>query len=274
VPGPVRLGIVGGRGAMGTLLHRFFEDRDWEVRVSDIGTELDNPALARWADVVLFSVPLKLTPAVIREVLPWTRPGQLLVDVASLKTESLAAMMESESDVLGLHPMFGPPVASLQNQTVVVCRGRGSGDDRLLDLLRGAGMRLKEASPQEHDRMMSIIQVLIHLHAISLGRTLRELGVDIQESLQWTSPIYRLELTMVGRLFSQDPGLYAAIAELNPHAQDVVGKALESMQWYAAQVRDGEFGAFIEDFRNTANFLGDFRFEAQVLSKLLIRHLP
>ena len=122
--------------------------------------------------------------------------------------------------------------------------------------------------------MMSIIQVLVHFHAICLGRTLRELGVDIVESLSWTSPIYRLELTMVGRIFAQDPELYAAIEELNPHSAEVVAQARESIRHVAGLVETGDFEAFVEDFKSTSDFLGGFCSEAQFLSKELIRHLP
>jgi len=259
---------------MGRLFRRFFEDRDFDVRYSDVGSGVPTQELAAWADILFFAVPLKLTTAIIRQTVPWTRPGQLLIDLTSLKTDPMAAMMESECDVLGLHPMFGPPVPTFRGQTVIVCRGRGDRIGAIVDLLERAGMRIQESDPAEHDRMMSIIQVLVHFHTICLGRTLRELGVDVPGSLRWTSPIYRLELTMVGRLFAQDPELYAAIEELNPNAGAVVDKAAESVAFFADLVKRRDFEHFVEDFRATSEFLGDFTSEAQILSKALIRHLP
>ena len=62
--------------------------------------------------------------------------------------------------------------------------------------------------------------------------------------------------------------------ELNPHAIDVVDKATESVQFFSDCVRRGDFESFVEDFRSTSEFMGDFCAEAQILSKTLIRHLP
>jgi prephenate dehydrogenase len=259
---------------MGQLFRLFFADRGFDVRYTDVGRGIPIEELTAWADVLLFSVPLRETVRIIRSVVPLTRPQQLLLDVTSLKGDPVAAMMESECDVLGLHPMFGPPVPTFAGQTVIVCQGRGDRNGAIVQLLRDARMRVKEATPEEHDRMMSIIQVLVHFHTISLGRTLRELGVDIATSLEWTSPIYRLEMTMTGRLFAQDPELYAAIEELNPHAVEVIDKAAESIEFFRDCVKRGDFESFVNDFRATSEFMGEFCAEAQILSKTLIRHLP
>ena len=122
--------------------------------------------------------------------------------------------------------------------------------------------------------MMAVVQVLVHYSTLVMGEALRSNAVPVQRSLAFTSPIYRLELTMVGRLFAQDPELYAAIEELNPHARDVVAKAAESIRYFADLVARGDFESFVADFQKTAEFLGDFTSEAQILSKQLIRHLP
>lgn len=259
---------------MGQLFRLFFADRGFDVRYTDLNRGVPLEELTEWADILLFAVPLRQTVPIIEATVPLTREGQLLLDVTSLKRDPVAAMMKSDCDVLGLHPMFGPPVPTFAGQTVIVCQGRGDRNGAIVQLLRDARMRLKESTAEEHDRMMSIIQVLVHFHTICLGRTLRELGVDIGTSLEWTSPIYRLEMTMAGRLFAQDPELYAAIEELNPHALEVVDKAAESVQFFSDCVRTGDFESFVADFRATSEFMGDFCAEAQILSKTLIRHLP
>ena len=42
-------------------------------------------------------------------------------------------------------------------------------------------------------------------------------GVGVEDSLRYTSPIYRLELAFVGRLFAQDPDLYGEIIRTNSY---------------------------------------------------------
>ena len=58
---------------------------------------------------------------------------------------------------------------------------------------------------------MAMIQVLRHFSTIAYGNHLKEEAVDLAEITELSSPIYRLELAMVGRLFAQQPELYTEI---------------------------------------------------------------
>ncbi|MFP6599281.1 MAG: prephenate dehydrogenase dimerization domain-containing protein, partial [Deltaproteobacteria bacterium] len=73
-----------------------------------------------------------------------------------------------------------------------------------------------ESDPLTHDRMMAVVQVLVHFNTMVTGEALRLSGASIQESLAFTSPIYRLELAFIGRLFAQQPELYGEILMRNP----------------------------------------------------------
>ncbi len=49
----------------------------------------------------------------------------LLADLTSVKTAPMAKMMEiHQGAVVGLHPMFGPDIASMAKQVIAVCEGR------------------------------------------------------------------------------------------------------------------------------------------------------
>ncbi len=76
----------------------------------------------------------------------------------------------------------------------------------------GLGARGCTASaPLEHDQNMAFIQALRHFATFAYGLHLAEENVRLEQLLALSSPIYRLELAMVGRLFAQDPQLYADI---------------------------------------------------------------
>ena len=80
--------------------------------------------------------------------------------------------------------------------------------------------------------MMSIIQVLFHLTTMLAGRTLRKLGIDIYETMEYTSPIYRIEMNLAGRIFAQSPELYAAITQMNPNTGRIFSEFKESLEVY------------------------------------------
>ncbi len=73
----------------------------------------------------------------------------------------------------------------------------------------GLGARLHRISAVEHDQNMAFIQA-DRLCCFTTGCTWQE-NVQLEQLLALSSPIYRLELAMVGRLFAQDPQLYADI---------------------------------------------------------------
>jgi prephenate dehydrogenase len=210
--------------------------------------------------MVLFAVPLHKTVGIIRELVPYTRADQLLMDVTSLKVAPVRELLRSPASVLGLHPMFGGRITSFEGQSLVACPVRIDTEawNGLRDLFNLAGIRVKEVTPEEHDRMMSIIQVLFHMTTMLTGRVLRDLQVDIAETMDYTSPSYRLEINLLGRMFAQSGELYSAITQMNPYTKDILGllrQGLESYEeWYAAE----DLNSFVRDFERSAGHLGDF----------------
>ena len=112
---PPLVGIVGHAGAYGRWLARFLERRmGLQVRGSDIADPgSPTPAeLARQVDVLVFSVPIRRTVAVIESCIAHADGGEagaLWLDLTSIKQAPVAAMLGSRADVAGLHPMAAPP---------------------------------------------------------------------------------------------------------------------------------------------------------------------
>jgi prephenate dehydrogenase len=271
-PEDVSVGIVGGAGEMGALFRRFFEEAGYTVRISDRDTPLDNRELVKSSSIVLFAVPLHLTVDVIRELVPLVREDQLLLDLTSLKAAPVEAMLQSRASVVGLHPMFGGGVKSFAGQTLAACpvRIEDKAWRELRALFESSGMRVKECTPEQHDRMMSIIQVLFHMTTMMMGRVLRELDVDIFETLEYTSPSYRLEMDILGRIFAQNPSLYAAISQLNPHTPDIVEELKKALGLYEKWFREEDLDSFARDFEESARHLGDFCKEAYEESSIIL----
>ena len=212
--------VIGGHGGMGALMVRLFGDLGHQVLVVDLGTELTAAAAAEVADVVVVSVPIDATEPVIRAIGPRLRESAVLMDVTSIKEAPVAAMLAStRASVVGTHPMFGPHGIDFDRQKVVLCRGRGDeAFTRIKRLFETFGAETIEATAEEHDAQMALIQVLIHEKTIVLGSVLERVKADLARSLAFASPIYRTELAMIGRMFSQQAELYADILTVNPEA--------------------------------------------------------
>jgi chorismate mutase/prephenate dehydrogenase len=197
------------------------------------------------------------------------------MDVASIKQAPVEAMMRSsQASVLGTHPMFGPSVHSLQGQRVILCPGRGKEWEHWLrNMFHARGLVVRDAEPAAHDRAMAIVQVLVHYRTEVMGKTLARLGVSIEETLSYTSPIYLLELLMTARHFGQSWDLYASIGMSNPAAGDVTAAFIEAAREVRELIVRGDREGFERLFDETRGHFGTFTAEAMDLSSYLIDRL-
>ncbi|MFY8273133.1 bifunctional chorismate mutase/prephenate dehydrogenase [Pseudoalteromonas sp. SSDWG2] len=253
--------IVGGRGSMGQLFAKQLQRSGLEVRILDKQEQQRGQAeqIISGAKCVIVSVPINAVEKVV-EALPRLDDDALLVDITSVKEKPIAALKQKHSGpVLGLHPMFGPDISHWVKQTVVVCPGRPSASaDALIAQLKVWGCQLVQMSARKHDEAMQIIQVMRHLTTFVYGQFLARQEHSLQEIRDCSSPIYQLELMMVGRLFAQSPELYSDIML----AQfDRVEPLLEAYQNTYEQtlsmLRDRDKDALIAAFNDAKHFFSD-----------------
>jgi prephenate dehydrogenase len=227
------IGIIGGTGGIGRWFAEFFEQAGCTVHVSGQTNGLRPAEMAAACPVVIVSVPIGVTEAVIREVGPHMKKESLLMDLTSLKSGPIEAMLaSSSSEVIGLHPLFGPRVPSLEGQNIVLCPARG---ERWLpwvrDVLGGHGAKIVETTPARHDEVMAVVQALNHLDTIVLGLAIRKCGIS-QEILQtFSTPNFRGKLEMIDKVFSR-PELHAEIIAANPYTArliDLYGEILDKV---------------------------------------------
>jgi len=267
--------IIGGRGSMGRFFAKWFLQSDYDVRILDREDWAQVEALAAGVDLCLLAVPIDLTPAVAAQVAPHLPPACVLADITSLKGEPLEAMLRVHSGpVVGLHPLFGPATSSMDKQIVAFCPGRGAESVQwVLDQLSIWGNVLVEIPAQEHDEIMGIVQALRHFATFAFGQFLHSRRVPIFRTLELSSPIYRLELVMVGRLFAQDPSLYAEIVFATPERLALLKEYIQSMGRNLDLIERGDKAEFVARFRQIAEWFGPFSEQAMRESTFIVEKL-
>ncbi|MEZ8860646.1 bifunctional chorismate mutase/prephenate dehydrogenase [Vibrio sp. 10N.247.311.51] len=251
--------IVGGNGQLGGLFGRMFKLSGYEVKI--LGSQdwdkadeiLDN------AGLVVVTVPIHLTEGVIAKL--GNLPSDcILCDLTSIKSKPLQAMMNMHrGPVVGLHPMFGPDVPSLAKQVIVYSDGRGAESYQwLLNQFGIWGASLCQMDAAEHDHGMTLIQALRHFTSFAYGLHLSKENPNIDQLLTLSSPIYRLEIAMVGRLFAQDPNLYGDIILSSDENIEMI-RRFHSCFGEALQILDGKDKAkFVESFNQVSDWFGDY----------------
>lgn len=267
--------VVGGAGSMGRFFTSWFAQSDYEVRVLERNDWPRAKALAEGVELCLLAVPIDVTAEVARQIAPLLSPDCILADITSLKRRPLDAMLAAHpGPVVGLHPLFGPATTSMDKQIVVVSPGRRlEACQWLLDQLTVWGNVLVETPAEEHDEIMGIVQALRHFATFTFGQFLYSRGVPIFRTLELSSPIYRLELAMVGRLFAQDPALYAEIVFATPERMELLKDYLKSMYENLGLVERGDKAEFIARFRKVAEWFGPFSEQAMRESTFLVDKL-
>ena len=245
-----RVTIIGKRGVIGSFFARRLEAAGHDVAGFASKGWDEAPALLARAELVIVSVPIDRVVGVVERAAPMLAPDATLADVTSVKAPAFEAMMRCHAGpVVGLHPMFGPGVETFAAQTVVVCHGRGRESyEWLLRSMAADGARLVEAAPEEHDRMMVAVQAVRHFVTMALGRFFVAEGVDLAKSLEYASPVYRLELDFVGRLFAQDAGLYSEIMLATPERREALARLGKSFAALAELAEAGDREAIISEF--------------------------
>jgi len=264
--------IVGGRGQMGQLFEKMLTLSGYQVRILEKDDWSDAGTILADAGMVIVSVPIHLTEQVISQ-LPALPDDCILVDLASVKNKPLQAMLAvHQGPVLGLHPMFGPDCGSLAKQVVVYCDGRQpEAYQWFLEQIQVWGARLHRSSAVEHDQNMAFIQALRHFATFAYGLHLAEENVQLEQLLALSSPIYRLELAMVGRLFAQDPQLYADIIMSSENNIALIKRYYQRFGEAISLIEHGNKQAFIDSFKQVEHWFGDYAQRFQNESRTLLR---
>ena len=251
-----KIGIIGGKGVMGKWLCNFFKDSGFYVEISDIDTKISNKEIAKQCRIIILSTPVNEAITISEQIGKDLRPDQILMDICSQKEEILDSMLKNtNSEVVGTHPMFGPSIVSIKNQNIVLCKGRGdTGFLWIKNLFLNAGANVTVLDSIEHDKHMAIVQGLTHFLSICFAKTLQKMGLHPKDIFESSTPVFKINSDIIGRLFAQDPSLYATLIGSNKYTDQCLKLFLESFQESKQKI-------VLDSHENATNYIteiGDF----------------
>jgi len=248
--------VIGGAGVIGFFFAEILSGR-YQVIIADpdekrgekaaqqlnIKYIKDNKSAVEDADIVLVSTPIKKTPDVLRQIIPEMKSGSLLMDATSVKSRVLEAYREAgreDIEFISIHPMFCPPT-KLEGQTIIVIPISGvSRLTELTDLFRSLGLKVAESTIEEHDEIMALVQVLIHVSFMGINSTIKEMGYTDEKLRPYMGKFHQVLFDFIPRITSQNPQMYASIQTENESSQRVCEILLEKIDLFKKLIIQNE----------------------------------
>jgi len=258
----MKIAIIGGSGKMGRWFASFLLKDGKEVIITgrnekklleakqQLGVEVaTNVEVAKSADVVLISVPIDNFEEVVEQLCPYTHSGQVIIDITSIKVSPVETMHKHIKTglVLGAHPMFGPGARDIANQNFILTPTNEEETalaQKIREYLEARGARATMMTPYEHDEMMAVILGLSHFIAIVSADTL--LNFDrLREMEAIGGSTYKVLLTLVGSVISEDPEFYASLQMSLPNMTKIEKLFQRSSETWANIVRNKDRQEFV-----------------------------
>lgn len=272
----MNVGIIGGTDGLGKTIITYLHD-EFNVAISgrdhqkgrkvansyDVEYYESNTELAANSDILIISVPMNFTTKVIREVADHMKAGSLLIDVTSVKeipTKVMSEVLPEDVEFIPTHPIFGPRTVNLDNQIVVLTPlKKGQWYEKVYKYLEDKNIRIIETTPEEHDHMMSVVQVLTHFSFISTASAMEKLKVNISKTEDYESPIYNLMIDIIARIVSQTPYLTYYIQTMNKNGENIRNAFADAVVELQEAINNGDEETFIEIANKSTENMGDIQ---------------
>lgn len=273
----MRIGIIGGTNGLGKTIARYLSEDGFDVVITgrdvntgakaseELGVEYskNNEKTALGCDIVIVAVPIASTNDVIEELAPHMQKGSLMLDVTSVK-EGPALKMEEclgeDVDFIPTHPIFGPRTSNLNGQVIVLTPTRkGEWYERVHSYFEEKKVRIMETTPEHHDRMMAVVQVLTHFSYISTASAIEKLKINIKDTEDYESPIYNLMIDTIARIVSQNPYLTYSIQNENKAGEQIRQAFAEAVLELKDAISRGDEDEFVEIALRATKNMGDIQ---------------
>ena len=186
--GKQKIGII-GFGRFGVLLADLLsrnyqpiisDERDLSESIQAAGYTWVDLKTVMQQDTVFIAVPISRISHLLKEISPLCRSGQLLIDVASVKTrirDWMVAELPTSVQILNTHPMFGPDSYKRDRDLrMVFCPTRIEPEleTRWRGVFESWGCRLIDLEVEDHDRLAARSQGVTHF----VGRVMKGMNIE------------------------------------------------------------------------------------------------
>lgn len=236
------------------------DQRKLEEAKEQLGAEVaTNVEAVKSADVVVLSVPIDNFEEVVEQISPHIHPGQIVIDITSVKAHPVEIMHKHIKSglMLGTHPMFGPGAKGIANHNFILTPTNDAERafaQKVKGYLEARGARTILMTPDEHDEIMSLVLGLCHFIALVSADTLLSLD-GLKPAAASGGISYKLLQTLVEGVLSEDPEFYASLQMALPNMAEIETLFQKKVKTWVDIVRKRDKGRFVKRMNSLRNRL-------------------
>jgi len=264
----LRVAVLGASGGMGSFFVRYFLEKGDTVRGSDTRRAKEatptrggnrfasfptNAEAVKGCDVTVIAAPMDSTLEVAKEVVGGLKPGCILVEISSVKGETLPELRKLVGEkvtLLSIHPLFGPALESTKGMKIaVIARKKGGSESPEAALAKSLfpGSRIIPMSRKEHDRTMAVVLSLTHLLNVVYAGTVSQF-LSPEEFMRVSTPNSSMQLTLAEAILAQDARLSYGIQAGNAYTGKVARAASRELKRVLEMIERSDWKAFEEHY--------------------------
>lgn len=230
----LEIAIIGAAGKMGSWFTNYFAKRNLRISTYDINKKIlhnsGNIRVAdsltdcvRDADVVLVSVPVRLTPKIVRECTKSMKVGAVICEISSVKHLTFRALKSAPKSVtpLCIHPMFGPGATENMQPKILLIPVRNEEAEQKIvhELFENVTIKVLP-NAKTHDISVATVLGLTYFANIVFAKVVASGDVSMFKQVSGTT--FGLQSLIAESILTNEPDLVAALIQDNPYAQKYI----------------------------------------------------
>lgn len=220
-------------------------------------------------DMVLLCTPIKDTPKLILDITPHMKNGSILCEIASLKmrtTSTLKVSKEHGVTPISAHPMFGPDIKKIENQTIVVVPVLNQHEEVALARTLFPDTKIVVIDAETHDRCMASVLSLPYFMNIAFAQALPHEKMTLLRELAGTT--FTIQFAMTQSILGESSELIESLINENIFSGELLNRFIDESRHLRRLLRNDP-----HDFRNICeNLSGSMMNESDFSSARELRN--
>lgn len=240
------------------LWQKYFENKWHEVIISSRKTKIKPKDAIKLGDIIIFSVSIRHTIQVMRDLIPYIEVDKLVMDFTWIKKEATKELTKYTLwEVVATHPMFGPWVKSIKNQNIVYDPIKFWKKWKyIFNIWKNDWANLIKLKSKKHDEIVAILQSSVHFINLLIWHILKKTGISLKDFIKISTPNSRMQIFILSRFLNQNASLYTDMQMFNTVYKDKIipeiKKFTEKLNFI---INNSQNKKFEKEFNNIKKFI-------------------